>query len=185
MYLEAERVFLRDFRDEDVSPFERYHADERYLRFYAAEAGEPMHARALVKMFMEAARASPRRDFTLAIVERAGCELIGCCSLRTAGKPARRADFGLELAPSWWGRGLAAESARALLEFGFDSLTLNEVHGQSVSENRRVARLVARLGFARMPDRPGSAWMRERGWTFAEWLLTKEAWAARLDYLQS
>jgi len=178
MRIETDRALLRDFRTEDILAYERYHGDPRYLQFYAPEVGEPGHARKLVEAFMEAARETPRRNFTVAIINRETSELIGCCSLRTAGQQAGRAEFGLELSPNWWGRGLAAEAARAMLEFGFNGLALNEIHCESVTENHRVGPLITKLGFVCVRRRPGRAWMNERGWTYTDWLLTRSAWAA-------
>jgi [ribosomal protein S5]-alanine N-acetyltransferase len=174
--LESDRVVLRDFCAEDVAAYQRYHADPQYLRYYAPKVADPEHARKLVQVFIDSAQAQPRRDFTLAIVERGVSQLVGCCSLRTAGQDDGYAEFGLELSPSSWGRGLAVEAAGALLEFGFDVLKLNEIRGQSVTENRRVEHLVAKLGFKKLRELRGAAWMATRGWTHTEWSLKKSAW---------
>lgn len=177
MQLDGSRILLRDFRRDDISAYQGYHADKRYLEFYGPEVSDPMHAQQLVEVFVRTAHEEPRSDYTMAIIDRDTLGLIGCCSLRTARQPAGQAEFGLELSPDWWGRGLAVEAARTLLEFGFTALALSQVRGESVTENRRVNRLVRNLGFERIAIRPGTAWMNKRGWTYSNWLLTKSAWA--------
>jgi RimJ/RimL family protein N-acetyltransferase len=174
--LERDRLLLRDFCAEDVAAYQRYHADPRYLQYYAPEVADPEHAKTLVETFVDSAQAKPRRDFTLAIVERSASQLIGCCSLRTAGQDKGHAEFGLELSPSFWSRGFAVEAAGALLEFGFHTLNLSEIRGQSVTENRRVEQLVLKLGFKKLRESEGAAWMAARGWTHSEWSLTRSAW---------
>ena len=175
MQLEADRVLLRDFRGDDVTELQRYHADPDFLEFYAPDVATPEHAKLLVELFVRTARAQPRLDFSLAVVDRGSAQLIGCCSLRTAGQDPGKAQFGLELAPKFWGRGLAAESARELLAFGFETLQLDEIRAESVTANERVQKLVAKLGFSKIGERTGAAWMAERGWTHSVWSLTKAA----------
>lgn len=178
MQLEFHRIVLRDFCAGDIADYQAYHADPRYLRYYAPEVSDPAHARKLVERFIESAHAQPRRDFTMAIVERTSSELIGCCSLRTAGQEDGYAEFGVELSPTFWGRGLAVEAARGLLEFGFSALKLSEIRGLSVTENRRVEHLVTKLGFKKVRECDGASWMSRLGWTHTEWSLTKSALSA-------
>jgi RimJ/RimL family protein N-acetyltransferase len=178
MQLECDRVFLRDFRADDLTAYRRLHADPRYLQYYAPDVADPESQRRLVGQFVETALANPRRDFTLAVVERAASQLIGVASLRTAGHADGQGEFGFGLSADFWGRGLAAEAARALLQFGFDALKVAEIRGRSVTQNVRVTRLVSKLGFNRLRECEGAEWMRTRGWTHTEWSLTKPAWTA-------
>ena len=178
MQLIGDRVLLRDFAPDDVAPFAQYHADLRFLRFYGPEVRNPEHARSLVEQFISWASQEPRRNFQLAIIDRGTEDLIGCCGLRTVGLPDECADFGLELSADCWGRGLANEAARLLVEFGFRSLGLIEVRGESVTENVRIAKLVRKLGFAAVGARRGREWMNDKGWTLTDWLLTRSVWVA-------
>ena len=70
MQLEADRVLLRDFRGDDVTELQRYHADPDFLEFYAPDVATPEHAKQLVELFVRTARAQPRLDFSLAVVDR-------------------------------------------------------------------------------------------------------------------
>jgi RimJ/RimL family protein N-acetyltransferase len=179
MRLECDRVFLRDFRVEDVAAYQRLHVDARYMKYYAPEVADPESQRALVGMFVETALAKPRRDFTLAVVERASSQLIGVGSLRTAGQDPGHGELGFGLSADHWGRGLATEAASAVLDLGFDTLGLDEIRGRSVTQNLRVASLVSRLGFRQLRQLEGAAWMTERGWTHTEWSLPKATWVAK------
>ena len=77
MQLEADRVLLRDFRGDDVTELQRYHADPDFLEFYAPDVATPEHAKQLVELFVRTARAQPRLDFSLAVVDRGSAQLIG------------------------------------------------------------------------------------------------------------
>jgi [ribosomal protein S5]-alanine N-acetyltransferase len=169
------RLILREFTAGDLAAFLAYQADPRNAEFYSSEDLDPSHARGLIQRFIDWAAASPRQNYQFAIVERGNVkEAIGSCGIRLEGCDAGRAEFGLELAPAHWGRGFATEAARAILGFAFRDLGVQEVRGVTVTENNRVQRLVARLGFTQVETRPGPAWMRARGWSETVWGLTAE-----------
>ena len=173
----TERLLLREFTNEDAQAFFAYHADPRSAEFYAPEEAAPDHARELLLVFIRWASEQPRRNYQLALAElRTPRELVGCCGLRLEGLGAGTAAFGVELAPDCWGRGYASEAARALLGFGFRELKLAAVRGVSISANVRVAALAQRIGLVEVGMRPGSAWMRARGWNHIEWQVTRERW---------
>ena len=86
---------------------------------------------------------------------------------------APRRSIGIDA--DWWGRGIAQEAARTILRFGFSELDLNEVHGVAVSENGAVTRFVQRIGFSRGAAQRSDAWMKERGWTAVDWVITRES----------
>lgn len=67
----------------------------------------------------------------------------------------------------------------ALIEFGFRDLELNEIRGETVSANDRIARLATWLGFTSARRDGAPEWMQGRGWHEVEWRLPSEAWHAQ------
>lgn len=178
MELTTERLLLRDFTVGDRAALLAYHSDPRYTEFYGPEEGGPEHTLQLLDLFLSWQAVRPRRNYQLAIVERAASpDPVGNCGVRSEGYESGTAEFGLELAPACWGQGIATEAARAILGFAFQELGLRRIVGISVTENDRVARLVRKLGFRSAGTRPGPDWMAARGWSETEWLLTAEEWA--------
>ena len=175
MELLGERILLREFRRDDIAALSQYHADARYLEYYGPEVGSRERTERLLDSFLAWTDEQPRRNFQLAIEERASGGLIGCCGLRTQGMPAGVPEFGVELAPDRWGIGLALEASRLMIDFGFRTLT-SEVRAKAVGENARVDSLLRRLGFSKLGTRGGEAWMKERGWTLADWMLARDRW---------
>lgn len=180
MEIVTKRLVLRELTELDLAALVAYHADPRYGEFCGPDEAQPGQARELLQMFRQWAVERPRRNHQLAIAR--GCEpreLVGCCGVRGKGLDSGKAEFGIELAPRWWGHGYGVEAAGALLGFGFSELGLEELRGFSVSGNARVASLVRRLGFIVVGKRSGPGWMSTRGWSQMEWQITRERWEAR------
>lgn len=177
MEITTPRLILREFTQEDLPALLLYQADPRYSEFHGPEETGPDLAHKLIGMFLAWAAERPRQNYQLAIAQRDHPEeVIGSCGVRLQGCEAGGAEFGLELAPDHWGRGFAREAARAILEFAFRDLGVEEVRGITITENARVQRLVERLGFTRVETRPGPAWMQTRGWSETVWGITVELW---------
>lgn len=164
------RLVLRDFTPGDRAALDAYRSDPRYQEFAGPDARWTTE---LLEMFLRWVAERPRQNFQLAIVERA---VIGSVGVRCKGCDAGVAEFGIEIAPSAWGRGLATEASRALLAFAFRELRVGTLTGISVTQNHRVARLLGALGFRSAGARPGPEWMRARGWTETRWQLTARDW---------
>ncbi|MCZ0904969.1 GNAT family N-acetyltransferase, partial [Microcoleus sp. HI-ES] len=99
------RFLLRDFIDADRSPFLEYQADPRNQSFYEPAQSTPDHAARLFEMFQAWADDRPRLNYQLAIVQRhEPYALVGCCGLRGEFCETGEMEFGLELAPAYWGR---------------------------------------------------------------------------------
>jgi RimJ/RimL family protein N-acetyltransferase len=60
-------------------------------------------------------------------------------------------EVGWRIAYDFWGRGYATEAARAALEFGFQSLQLDEIVSFTVPTNLRSRRVMERLGMTHAP----------------------------------
>ena len=176
MRLFGDRIELREYVGDDWPAVASYQADPRYLTFIEPGEVSADAARRLVDMFIAWAAEEPRRDYQLAIVERSSGALLGSCGLRAGKLPAGVAEFGIELSPDWWGRGIGGEASRLMLDFGFRTLGLTQVQAVSVSGNERIAGLLRKLGFAEAGRRPGEEWMREKGWVFVEWVIGREGW---------
>jgi len=172
------RFVLRDFTAEDEPRLRAYQADPAYRRFYDPDTS-PDTAQ-LLRRFVEWAAETPRRNVQLAVVDRHGPErLVGCCGLRGRDAPPGEADFGIEIAPSCWGRyGYAVEITGAMLAYGFRELGLRAVRASTVSANATAARLAQHFGFERVGETNTPGWMRERGWSEVAWRLTRERWNA-------
>lgn len=145
--LATRRFVLRDFEPADVPALAAYQSDPRFVsarKKAGQEAGDPAE---LVALFRTWAQERPRRNHQFAVIERKTGRLVGCAGVRTANCPQGSGELGIELSPDMWGRyGSAAEITRGLLDFGFSTLALCEIFGETTAENHQAARLASFLG---------------------------------------
>ena len=146
MQLATERLFLREFNEDDWSAVWAYQVDPLYLRYYTWEERTPEAVQEFVQMFLAQQQERPRLKFQLAIVLKSSGQLIGNCGIRMGAAGAYEADIGYEVSPHHWGQGYATEAARAVLEFGFTELHLHRIWSWCIADNVGSARVLKKIG---------------------------------------
>ena len=73
---------------------------------------------------------------------------MGDITLRVDSKH-ERGEIGYSLAKAHWGRGLPAEAARAVIDWGFAEPRLHRISSQADVRNRRSWRVMEKLGMRR------------------------------------
>ena len=74
-------------------------------------------------------------------------EFAGCAGLRPYKSDLRICELGVHLRPAFWGRGLAEEAGRAVIQFAFETLHANALFAGHHPANAASQRLLAKLGF--------------------------------------
>lgn len=72
---------------------------------------------------------------------------VGCCGLRPSSHGERVYELGFHLRPRFWGRGLAMEAARAVIDHAFDRLAATSLFAGHHPDNASSAHLLEKLGF--------------------------------------
>ena len=97
--------------------------------------------------------------------------VVGCVDIDEID--AGRGELGYWLEEQVWGRGLASEAARALMDWGFNKLALTGLNAGCASDNRASAAILAKLGFR--PRGETRLWSRPRGEPITQLLFAREA----------
>jgi ribosomal-protein-alanine N-acetyltransferase len=84
-------------------------------------------------------------ELRLAVISRAENSLCGGIGLRIEAEH-RRAELGYWIGVPYWNRGIATEAARALVNYGFESLKLNRIFAGYVSTNLASASVLKKIG---------------------------------------
>lgn len=180
--LKATRVRLRWLEPQDVPALFAVFSDPVAMRYWSwTPMTSPKEAEALLAE-IEASFAA-KTLFQWGIARHDDDVVIGTCTLAQISATHKRADLGFALARAQWGRGLASEATRRLLDFTFGELGLHRVEADADPRNLRSIALLERLGFVR------EGYARERwcvgdeiadgvlfGLLAREWLVRRDAW---------
>jgi ribosomal-protein-alanine N-acetyltransferase len=74
--------------------------------------------------------------------------LIGAASLSRDGL-FNRAELGYWIGISYWNRGYCTEAAKAIVEYGFESLAYHKISGRHFVGNRSSGRVLEKVGMTR------------------------------------
>jgi RimJ/RimL family protein N-acetyltransferase len=149
--IQTPRLLLRTWRDLDLPAFAALNADPRVMEFFPKTLDRSESDAMAARIQDHFAR----HGFGLWAVEVPGvADFIGFVGLSV---PQFEAHFtpcvetGWRLAVGHWGKGYATEAARAVLDFGFHTLSLQEIVSFTVPVNRRSQAVMERIGMARNP----------------------------------
>lgn len=142
----TERLLLRDFEASDFEAVYAFRSDPDVMRYFTGQAETAEEVRAFLERTAEYAQQRPQTQFRFAIVLRAESRVIGGCGLDITHADAQEGEIGYHLLASCWGRGYATETARALLQFGFEGLKLHRLFADCFACNRASARVMEKAG---------------------------------------
>jgi [ribosomal protein S5]-alanine N-acetyltransferase len=72
--------------------------------------------------------------------------LIGSAGLRDIDPEHLQAELGFWIGTEWWGQGYAREAARAVIQYGFDTLGLNRICAHHMARNPAAGKVMKALG---------------------------------------
>jgi len=148
--IETERLVLRRWRPADASPLAAINADPEIAYWlggpvFAADPGQAERYNASIDQHGFGRYAVTRRE-DKALIGAVGPMPIG------AGLPVSGFEIGWRIARSAWGRGYAAEAARAAMAQAF-ARGVEEMLAFTAETNFRSQAVMAKLGLARDPSR--------------------------------
>lgn len=143
---ETERLWLRPFTLEDVADAYQMNLDPEVSRFTGdggVQSFEVIRKRIQEDVMGDYQKYGYGR---LAVIEKRSGKFIGFAGLKYLADRAET-DLGFRLIQSYWGRGIATEASRPLLEYGFRELGLERIIALVFPENLASVRVLEKLGF--------------------------------------
>jgi RimJ/RimL family protein N-acetyltransferase len=101
----------------------------------------------LSAMFDEFESTSTDSVRRLAIIDDNGAEMVGTIGFHTISASNRTAEIAYDLAPSHWGRKIAAAVCEAVTAWSFEAYGFVRVQGTVLSSNLRSASVLRRCGY--------------------------------------
>ena len=146
MFLETERLILREFSPEDFDDVHEYSSDYENVKHMTFGPNTPEQTREYLEVKCPAEReAVPRMHYNIALEEKNLHRLIGGISLHMNW---RRDDaiLGIVLNRHFAGRGYTTEGLKGVLKIAFTQLGLHRVHAVCDVRNIAAQKVVEHVG---------------------------------------
>ena len=82
-----------------------------------------------------------------AVIYKFDQKLIGFTGIKYLPEVNGESDLGYRFLPEYWGKGIATESSKMALEYGFKSLQLEKILGFTELKNKASTRVLEKVGF--------------------------------------
>jgi [ribosomal protein S5]-alanine N-acetyltransferase len=158
----TERLILEDLTCADLPGIQciaRNHDVMKYVLIWLENdeqvAGFLQHA------IEDSQRAGGRRDYVLAVRIPGTGVFAGFVMLEIDPEQTSTAEVGCILLPEYWKSGYASEILRALLAFGFETLSLHRVYGKCDELNLASAHVMEKCGLAYEGTLREHVWLRD------------------------
>ena len=143
--LRTARLLLRSFDREDIPALARL-AGAREIAATTIQIPHPYSEEDASNFIAKAAehfRGGLAAAFAISFPQ--GRELCGAIGLHTASEHSH-AELGYWVGVPFWGRGFATEAARAVVEFGFQTLALRRIFAHHFAGNTASQRVLEKIG---------------------------------------
>lgn len=148
VYVETERLVLREFTEDDVDHLVELDADPEVMRFITGGRPTPREEieRVILPRWLRYYAETPGIGFWAA-EEKASGQFIGWFHLRPGeGHPVDEPELGYRLRRSAWGKGYATEGCRALIDNSFAEHGVRRVLAETMVVNTASRRVMEKAG---------------------------------------
>jgi ribosomal-protein-alanine N-acetyltransferase len=148
-YIETERLILRNFLPRDVEGIYELDAHPEVHRYLG---NKPITSMQQAHDYIANVTAQYKDNGIgrWAAIEKSTGDFIGWAGLKhityEENGHINFYDVGYRLIPRYWGKGYATEAAKAALEYGFNTLGLNEIIGMCHEHNTASRRALEKCG---------------------------------------
>jgi RimJ/RimL family protein N-acetyltransferase len=137
-------IILRPLTAADVPGWFAYLSIPEVTEHTSWDLRGPQTLMALVREYESA---DSRSALRFAIVDGCRAALAGTIGLHSISSADRRGEIAYDLAPPYWGRGIATALCAAVTRWSFESLAMQRVQATVLTTNMRSERVLERCGF--------------------------------------
>ena len=147
--LKTKRLIVRPFRPADARQLHSVLSQPNVMKYLPEDVMSLEEVCELID-WLQTCYAENRCDniqkWTLAIVWNKTSQVIGWCGLGKLDFNPRETELFYGLSEAYWGKGIAAEACRAVIEYAFSSLGLTRIVAVVDPDNRQSQRVIEKLG---------------------------------------
>lgn len=161
---ETERLRLRRFTSDDYQALYEMRSQSKVVRYLYGGPHTPEVTRTELDRRLAMKSFDQNGDkIILAVEEKATGFFVGDLVLILNDKTSCQGEIGFVFNPEHQGKGYGYESARELIQFGFESIGLHRIIGRCDPRNKASAGLLRKLGMNQ------EAHLIENVWAKGEW----------------
>ena len=146
--ISTERLVLREIVDDDASNIFAIHSDRASMRWWGDDPPTDIAQTKKLIAAWAGWRATPNPGVRWGL-EAVNGGLIGTCGLFKWNDKWRSCSTSYELGSEWTGMGFMIEAMNAIIDWGWEHMSLNRVEALVHPDNAPSQELLARLGFER------------------------------------
>jgi RimJ/RimL family protein N-acetyltransferase len=149
--IKTDRLVLRTWRDTDLAPMAAINQDKQVMEYFPG-----LQDLATTRDFIQKAKQHyANYGYSAYAVElKANSQFIGFVGLAKVNFTAHftpAIEIGYRLASAYWGQGYGTEAAKAVLDYGFAQLKLEEIVSFTAVINKRSRRIMEKIGLKHNP----------------------------------
>ena len=179
--LETDRLILRPVTAADAGAVFLYCSNPAVTRFTLFETHQTIDdARWFVTDYTRSRYASREPDpFAIVLQADPLKTMVGSLGAHWASQPNGTMELGFSLAEPYWGRGLVAEAARAVIGYVFAEYAVERLQARVFVGNDVSERVCQKLGFSREGVLRSLVLRRGRWWDIVMYSLLRAEWEER------
>ncbi|QSB12532.1 GNAT family N-acetyltransferase [Lysinibacillus fusiformis] len=144
MILANEKLFLREFTQYDWIDVHKYASQEIVCRFQTWGPNTEEDTKEFIQDVLDEATQTPRERYVFAIIYQE--TLIGAVEIMIKDFTNKVGEIGYIVNPDYWGKGVATQSAKLMITFGFEKLKLHRICATCDPRNIGSAKVLEKVG---------------------------------------
>ena len=147
--LKTEHLIIRPFKPADAGQLHSILSQPKVVEFLPEDVMTLEEVRNIIEWFQTCYRQNTLKKivkWTLGIIWDKTSQVIGWCGLGPLDFNSKETELFCGLSESYWGRGIAAEACRALLDYTFTNIELTRIVAVVDPENLQSRKLIEKLG---------------------------------------
>ncbi|KYG91102.1 alanine acetyltransferase [[Bacillus] sp. KCTC 13219] len=146
--LETKRLVLREITKQDANSILNYLSDAEVMKYYGLEPFKSLDE-ALDEISWYQAIQNNKTGIRWGITLKEQGVVIGSCGFHNIVSQHFRTEIGFELSKEQWGKGIATEAVKAIINYGFENMHFQRIEALIEPPNLLSQKLVEKMSFIR------------------------------------
>lgn len=114
--------------EQDWPDVHKYASQSIACRYQPWGSNTENQSKSFIKQIIEDAKIEPRSRFVFAVFDKKNSQIIGSGEFNLRERSNKSGEIGYIINPDYWGKGIATEVAKILIEFGFQAFHLHRIY---------------------------------------------------------